>query len=1489
MRNIINILPLIILFCLQPFLSAGQGSKAFSPDPAIFVQEVAAMYAGVSNSKAREEVNTILQEFFLAWDSSYFSNDEKTLVIENANMLKKRRLTDFPYLLRYFHIISRLKNGPDPTANLSWLRSVSDLDEQVSLRLLQEYIDLFDGFLSDRIMNRSSSITWQVSDTSYLLVYDTVARFVFRKTDLTCYTSNDTSILKATSGNYYPTLMKWDGFGGKLSWERNGLDPDSVYALLQEYRINLKFSSYSADSVVFYNKAYFQEPLYGSLEEKILSSPPGKWSSSPRFTSYLKNYEIPNLFEGISYVGGFSMEGAKLIGSGERFENSVLTISREKELIMKVNSNAFYIEGDELSCNPAAVVIYVNGDSIFHPGLQMKYYNNTRTIRLVRPESGLAQSPFFNTYHNLNMNCSAMNWDMTTDSINFETVRGVNRNSTVEFISDNYFAQVDFYRLQGIDEKNPLYVIRSFSEKYSTNEITPEMLASFMNKPVEQAKSMLLKLSIQGFLFYDQVNDRAIIQDKLNHFIQASVGKKDHDVIRILSETFNQPNASLNLKSNDLLIRGVSEVLVSDSQQVYIYPALKEIIVKKNRDFVFTGSVKAGLFEFYANECSFEYDSFRLNLPTVDSLLFSVKSFTKNEYGVQPLRKVRSVIEDVGGRLLINFPSNKSGLRDFPEFPIFISEKDSYVYYDRDKAYPRDRFKYTIYPYVIDSLDNFLTDYLQFKGELESADIFPRIYQPLKVQSDYSLGFMTSTPEEGYPVYQGKGTFYREIFLSHQGLEGKGQLNYLTSVTQSDHMKFYPDSLRAYPAEEYTVLSLLGPVEYPDLNADSVMMAWYPKSDTMLLADLDDPFRLFDDQVELTGGLTYTPESLTGKGVVRYENAGMVSEKFYFNHKTFLSDTVDFTLYEEGSGDEAVTADNYRALVDVDKRLVKFRTNQAGSTVAFPYNQFISYMDNIDWFIDRNEMVLTNDLAVEVPDLMTKSKEELIDFKMGGSEFVSINPEMDSLRFFAMNARYNLDNYFIFAEDVMILRIADAAIFPDSGFIRIYQGGKLETLSNAGIIADTALKIHHIVRADLDVISRNKYTGSGTYLFESKGLPVREIVLNEIGVDINGVTVANGRVPEKDNFLINPYFAFAGNAVLHANDPLLDFEGGFRIFQDCYRPRRDDWVWFHNRLDPEDVRITLANPIRTVGGDDIETSMFISDYEDEIYPAIFENRILTDDIIMYKATGTISYDTVTDRYGIFEAGSGAPQEGDRYFYLDRKSCSVDVFGQIDMALDFNYIDLLSYGQMSYLVVPDSATFNLTLSLDFFIDESLLNMMADSIFIADLKGVDIAGPAYSSVLNQMLGAQKAAELKQDIAVYGTMRRMPEELVHTLVFTDLNMSWNSVSNSYVSSGPIGILGTGSNAVNRYVNGYVELIKRRSADVVTLYLELSPSQYYFFDYRADIMQVVSSDIKFNERIESIKPEKRTTSRPEAEFSYEYTVSTRRRVLEFLRRMEN
>ena len=123
---------------------------------------------------------------------------------------------------------------------------------------------------------------------------------------------------------------------------------------------------------------------------------------------------------------------------------------------------------------------------------------------------------------------------------------------------------------------------------------------------------MIFPLAIKGFLFYDVPTETIELKSRLFDNLSASIGKIDYDVLRFYSRT-EAPleNATLDLRNNDLKINGIPQVFVSDSQNVAIIPKGESIILKRNRNFQFDGTVSAGLFTFYGKNFFFNYDEFK--------------------------------------------------------------------------------------------------------------------------------------------------------------------------------------------------------------------------------------------------------------------------------------------------------------------------------------------------------------------------------------------------------------------------------------------------------------------------------------------------------------------------------------------------------------------------------------------------------------------------------------------------------------------------------------------------------------------------------------------------------------------------------------------------------------------------------------------------------------------------------------------------------------
>ena len=114
----------------------------------------------------------------------------------------------------------------------------------------------------------------------------------------------------------------------------------------------------------------------------------------------------------------------------------------------------------------------------------------------------------------------------------------------------------------------------------------------------------------------------------------------------------------------------------------------------------------------------------------------------------------------------------------------------------------------------------------------------------------------------------------------------------------------------------------------------------------------------------------------------------------------------------------------------------------------------------------------------------------------------------------------------------------------------------------------------------------------------------------------------------------------------------------------------------------------------------------------------------------------------------------------------------------------------------------------------------------------------------------------------------------EFNHTLFLTDLKLKWNPDRGSWQSVGPIGIGNINDQSVNKMVNGHLELVKRRSGDTFTFYVEFDSRSYFYFYYNRGLLQVFAGPTfeDFNNRLRDIKPRKRrlkTKSGPKYEFA--------------------
>jgi hypothetical protein len=547
-------------------------------------------------------------------------------------------------------------------------------------------------------------------------------------------------------------------------------------------------------------------------------------------------------------------------------------------------------------------------------------------------------------------------------------------------------------------------------------------------------------------------------------------------------------------------------------------------------------------------------------------------------------------------------------------------------------------------------------------------------------------------------------------------------------------------------------------------------------------------------------------------------------------------------------------------------------------------------MDRFDCLIDSEEILLANEQSKKlVSDSLSLS--QLIGQAYTGSEFISVHPLQDSLKFFAAKATYNLRTNVINAKEVKIIKVADAAIYPDSGKVLIYKNAEMQTLSRAIIIANTRTKYHQFYNAEVSIASRKNYTGRADYDYKDREGVRQRIYFDRIRVQVDTAlqTVAEGTISDSANFVLSPEFAFKGNVVLSAADKNLLFDGGFHIITDCIKSK-PEWVRFSSQVDPGHVQIPVVMPLKNMVGDPISLGMMFFNTEVKISPSIFRRKISFSDTTMVSADGFLEYNVPTAEFRISkpEKLKNLAEKGN-YLALNTGYCMMRGEGKLNLSLNSGNLKMENFGTIDHYMIPDSTRVHLAMALNFPFSERGLQRFSTQLESINLTGVNLSRTPYKMAIESMLSKEEYERLTTEQELLGKYKKFPDVLERALFLADVFLKWDTSTRSYVSFGNIGIANVGKNQVNRYSKGIIEMTKKKNGDEFTIYLELTRDDWFFFNYRNNVLMALSSDLEFNDIIRA-EAQSRTEQKRVSKLAkgFTYTVATERKKRDFLRKFQ-
>lgn len=1273
----------------------------------------------------------------------------------------------------------------------------------------------------------------------------------FEGVNLSFVSNNDSVTLYNTSGSFMPITETFVGEGGRFTWSNAGLSEEKVFAELGKYSFLTSKPELSAEGVKLTYTDKLAAPVEGVFDYKSTRYRTADEAQYPRFKSYESNIQVSQLGgKNLVYEGGFALMGNKIYSSSVYSGMASIAMHEGGKEKFIIKSKRFNFQDSVIHADRSAVVIYHGTDSLFHPAVQSRFNPQTNVLTLVKDGGAFKSTPFVSSFFQMNITADLVRWNVASDSMDISILSGKNQVPAL-FESQEFFNAQRFDGLKGIYDFHPLQMVVGYARKNNSAEFYLEDMARDLRQNINTLGGAMKHLMQNGYIDYNHSTGLISINRKGFHYVLSNHQRKDFDNLLIPSLEPTLPNATLNLSKQELKVRGIDKFYISRVKDVYIEPTNSEITLLKNRDFKFDGQVHAGNFIFQGKQMQFDYDSFLINLPTIDSIKFDVDHYDSKK-SLKRQRLDNQLVE-TSGVLKIDLPQNKSSRREFPQYPVFTASKGSTVYFDRgdiaENSYSKD-INFTIPPFEIDSLSSSDPAAIAFNGTFSSGGVTSDFEEVLRVLKDNSLGFTHIVPKEGYKLFNSSATLYDTLIMDSEGLHSSGHIDYLTSSLYSNNFMFFEDSVLT---DGYKVEMEQGIAEgsnFPFMAVADYNMKWYPKQDSMLLKDVKAPFVLFDEETHLQGQLLLSSKGLYGGGKLNTKGADVESERYTFNQRDFEAENALFTIESSNINKPILSAKDVHISYNLDRGQAEISPEVDGvAALEFPYAQYKTSIPKATWNFKEKTVSM--------------SKPEAFD--LSKSYFYTTRAGLDSLAFNAENALYDIEAQTLNVSGIPYIKVADAKVIPDKNEVLILESARLQELQNASIIIDTLNEYHHLYKGTIKVESRNKFMGSATYRLVNAVSDTFSIEFNSFQlVDSEESrrkkslrTVSSGTVQAEDLMEVSPGMLYRGKVTMYADKPALELDGFVKLDLKSI-PDYDTWIKYNSSGDQREIQFNVQESV-TEDGSPLVAGIYYDNETNELYPTFVTQKRAATDFALFQPSGLLSYDAVNNEYRIEEQSKklGKSYAGRIFAYNENKG-EVRFEGPLNFMPETKEganITAAGLGKGSF----QSGEFDMKAFMVFDFDlpvSAEIAMGEDAVGIVQRMGLPQATADRSGLLYkiaEIVGEEAAREYEtRSLQEYMPLHSAGPELVKSLTASGVNLKWSAEHKSWYSNGKIGLSNIGENDVNALVDGFIEI--RRSfetGNVINIFLQLSPGIWYYFNYEGNRLLTFSSYDLYNEEI--------------------------------------
>ncbi|MBP6048125.1 MAG: hypothetical protein KA457_07720 [Chitinophagales bacterium] len=1449
MKKIITFCIICVLF----FNANAQYPKEFPADNAGYGK----MYADfVKNHCTREdckEVSEKLPKAILSGKASTYFFKIKGIT---QSMLVKKAAA-YPTFFQFANLLLVLEttktNALVIDKNFDILQTLIDKSKPGNIKEFTNYIVYLNDLYAKNAIYYTNTNTWQATGDYTVEFKDDKPVYSFSSTDLIGISNVDTLILKNEKGIYYPLENVWLGKSGSIFMQRKGFDPVNNFVTFGNHQINFAKSDIIIDSAKFTFKPVLSEVLLGTYTDKLLQAT-SQERLYPKFRSYSNNVNFNTLSKEVKMKAGFELIGTDIFGVGsDSILPTITLLGKNNKELVRVTSNRIQLkEFKNISVEDASMTIYLDSNSISHPFVNFSYASATKDVKAYRDMKPLSKQPFTSDYHKLFLFADELRWNLDSTIMRFSMIT-LSGDKPAIFESFNYYQPNLENKYKGANEQGPIDKIYRYYESTGNKYVDAVSIALDINPgaPFSATQHIFFKLVEDAYINYNPSTRIIEVKEKLINQALSAKGKQDYDFIKFASFKRNL-NARLNIKTNLLEIYGVEEINMSTKSGVKFIPSNDTVRVGKNRVMTLNGKIQVGNFDFVAQKVDFDYDNYAFKMKNVDSMVIYVPESDKpNENGVIRLIRSKTPLQNITGTLHIAEPNNKSGTNNNQKYPYFTSADTSKITYDKgangDK-YDKNKFYYQVYPFELDSLNQINTELLQLDGQLVSGGIFEPIKSGLKLQNDKAYGIDVNTGAKGYNLFGNKGKYIADLKLDGNGLSGKGLFEFGPAKLYADTSFFFMDSV--YADLDSVRITEDKVANMPQTRINQSSFVWNVKRDSLTISEgKDENFSMYNNTTDFNGKLILHNKNLYGVGILSWNHTKLQSEDITFKARKFEAKNGNLNLSTD-DGISLLASNDVNAKFDLDNKIADIELNK-NDTIPLESFKYVANPKFLHFDLAKNKITL--------------------NAASSSSKFFLLSTDVtkDSLKFVTAAADLNLADNSIHFAGINELRLADSKVIPDKGEIFIEQDGTVRTLKNATILFNAEKEFHTVKDAEVNVIGRNDFNGTGNYYFKLDNTTTEKIVLSDINVhnpyrgiiptEIKGkkgkkqedqrdlskiYTFAKTVILEEDKFKLDKKIYYKGNFDFDSKSKDIYLDGAIKVE---ISNNSSDWIANIQTLDPKKPAVSMDS-ILNQANNNLFVGLMLDKNTPEFYAAILQDKRSSSDASIMNVKGSMQFSKTEPGTIVFgdEIAFTSPYSYKSCLKYNENTKAINASGEIGFGLDIKPCKITSVGIFNFNPSNQKLEITADLAVNFKLQPYVSNTIIDKFLAGEGTARFVSYKRNKSIFRDIAVLSKdSLESNRIIAnVYAfDSLAIPSSSDYNMLIHGSKFYWDDQDASFKSVEKVSLAYFGSTIVKREYDAYIELGYAYGGDFVNIYLQGASGNWIFLKIIRGQMGIASS----------------------------------------------